>query len=58
MFNILIETLAEARFKAKRAELTSDLSDDDNRKKKLPVSAKCPVFLGIYGELSIFFFFL
>jgi len=48
---LLLETLAEARFKAKKAELTSDLSDDGNNKKRIKInkfsstkSLECPLY--------------
>lgn len=49
-FNIYIETLSEARFKAKRAELTSDLSDDDGgkRNKRKKISLECPIYSGVF----------
>ncbi|KAL5245850.1 hypothetical protein ACI65C_013258 [Semiaphis heraclei] len=48
-----IKTLAEAQFKARKAQFTSDLSDNDYSKKKklkrkIPNPTECPIYSGMY----------
>lgn len=48
---VIIETLEEADFKANKAQNTTDLSDDDNNKKRIKInkfsstkSVECPMY--------------